>query len=539
MDKNLFKNIEDLLGLQNNLKYQSAKRKYTNEGTSKKQKEKAKEKMFSIIIKKYSTNEMLKTYLSDADKAEIKVTIENYDNIDKLTDSCFYTLLYIINDKGQKAKMNYTYDFLILPALKETASNLEYTTVNNILKGINITTDMEIKKAKIITALEELFLETKTAIAKKDKANYKSNETQQKIEQTRNMLLGITLLLNSDENNFEIAKKVDEFLSSNIDLIRKVETKNMNEEANKSNTSGQNTSKIDEQKGQNTSLMVKKPQTYALQKVPVSATTTEPITKRNIIPFIVAGAMVVGIAVGAYFLGKTSNNKDNSNIPNNNTGVTDIIDNDTIQSEIEKDADVILANWSKLQTPYSREEIVELIKCLRGLESSISIEQADEMLLEMLNIAIYPAVNNAILKEQYYETTELDFSSLLSDNQRGIKAVENMENYLNGCLTDQENITEYATDAFEDQAFIIGEKNTIDGLSIQENTITDPGVRLVWSRLAIGTNAIAGTLGEDFSVEINGKIYTQNDINNTNVLENIAIDAKNDMGVASKSINMN
>lgn len=206
------------------------------------------------------------------------------------------------------------------------------------------------------------------------------------------------------------------------------------------------------------------------------------------------------------------------------------------EASIDSAAASVYSNWSQFTSSYTKDNIKELIKCLNGIESSMSIDTADDILLDMLNFAITPGINNAIIGSQKYQTHALDFSALFLDGAGGVQAVIDMERYLNGSLTDAANLLTYAQDAFIDEAILIGENGSVGGMNLASGT---PAARLVWSRLAIGVNGVAGTLGDSLVVEINGRIYTQDDLNNASVLEEIATSAKRDLGNSSKTMDLN
>lgn len=171
------------------------------------------------------------------------------------------------------------------------------------------------------------------------------------------------------------------------------------------------------------------------------------------------------------------------------------------------------------------------------MDSTLTIDAADEALLDVLNTAIVPGVNN-VLGDESNETYDLDFASLILGNPEGLVAVEHMEDRLNGCLTDSDNLLGYCEQAFVDEALIVAEDASVDGMSAAADTTTPAGVRIVWSRLTLGVNAFAGTLGDDLNAEVEGKTYSQSDLNDGVAINNIATQAKREMGSVDRSKTM-
>lgn len=284
---------------------------------------------------------------------------------------------------------------------------------------------------------------------------------------------------------------------------------------------------------------------------------------------VVAGTLiVVGLGTGIFFLTKDNKHKDDfTNIENNdneyssdssnatmpkdtNSSVTvpeditsrddredssNILEENTIDEEkIDSCAQKIYSNWKELNTEYSKEDIIEIIKCLNGYPSEITIDMVDGALLDVLNNAIAPGINNLIIGEDVYKTKKLDFSTLLIDDpSKG--AVVAMEKYLNGSLTDSKNVKIYIIKAFEDEAIIAIENETVSSFDL---TTASSGARLLWSRLAIGVNGFAGTLEDDLKVTVGNNIYTQEDLNNSDIFETIARNAKKDLGDNPKEIKL-
>lgn len=211
-----------------------------------------------------------------------------------------------------------------------------------------------------------------------------------------------------------------------------------------------------------------------------------------------------------------------------------IVDDETINNQIELATDMIYENWTAAGATYDKSTIAEMIKCLNGIESTMSIEEADEMLVNMLNIGIIPAVNNAFTGEQTNTTVSIDFANILLPGDSACRGVSKMNKLMNDTFTGSD-ITESVKEGLEMEARILGEVETIDGF---EAMVSSPGARILWARSAIGLNGVAGVLGNDYTFTVNGHVYTMSDINNSNQLESMISRAKQDtMGIEPISLN--
>lgn len=197
------------------------------------------------------------------------------------------------------------------------------------------------------------------------------------------------------------------------------------------------------------------------------------------------------------------------------------ITNNSSQEKITTVTTTVKENWSQHGEDYSQNEIEEVVKSVNGQSSTISLETADEVIIDMLNKAIVPSINN-ILAGENNSTSIINITDLIIGDKPGIEAVKRMEANLNGSITDPANIKKYCESAFLDEAILLCENGTVNGLNVSSGSSTDPILRIIWARLAQGLNVFAGTLGDELYVELDGKVYTQTDINNGPVLAEIA-----------------
>lgn len=267
---------------------------------------------------------------------------------------------------------------------------------------------------------------------------------------------------------------------------------------------------------------------FQLNRTEKGGETKKPINIKKVITIVVAGVALVGVVTAAYFLGKGKDQPENT---------TPKEDQDA-EKNTEETTSIIFDNWSQMTDSYDKATIEEVRKAINGEESSMSQDQADEILNDMVNQAVVPNINK-VINGTDEEVNEINLSSLIQDGTEGKEAVVDMESYLNGMITDEANGQNYARRAFEDQARILGEDETVGGLNVTTDSEVSPSVRYIWARLAIGANTIADVREYGITVEINGNTYTQDEIGDPSRLEEIAGQALKDLGSSEKRINLN
>lgn len=207
-----------------------------------------------------------------------------------------------------------------------------------------------------------------------------------------------------------------------------------------------------------------------------------------------------------------------------------IVAKDENEKKIERAAETIYNDWAKFGSPYDKETIESLVRCLNKLDGGMDIEKADDIILDMVNRAATPGANNALAGDTLYKTGRLNLKDLLIRDQIGSDWVANMQSHLNGANTDLDNLMIYGERAFTDEAILLDKSN---GYSIYD---FDSSVMLLWSRLAIGANGVVGTLGDDLKVDINGTTYTQDDLNDARLYENVIKEAKQEFGLGNRQL---
>lgn len=180
-------------------------------------------------------------------------------------------------------------------------------------------------------------------------------------------------------------------------------------------------------------------------------------------------------------------------------------------------AEQVYSNWSNLGANYSIDDIIEVIKVLNGYDSTISISTADDIILDVIDKAINPAMNN-VLSGTSTPTYEVDIASLLIKNQSGIETVKRMQNNLNSMIKNPYNMDTVAVDTLTCEGVLLG-GNDVSGLSLNQS---NREVIILWSRLAIGANALIG-LG-DYVAYVDDEAYT---VDNSYVFEDVISNAIN------------
>lgn len=259
--------------------------------------------------------------------------------------------------------------------------------------------------------------------------------------------------------------------------------------------------------------------------------------------YIIGGVIVI-IAAGMISLFALSRNSKNVNNDNKTTKPgteqsntpsmpaptkTPTTDDKTVASadtkivkeeDIKSSAAVIYDSWSQITDTYTLNDIENVIRALYGLNSRFTIDEADEIIQNVIEIATVPRVNN-ILMGTPYEVKTVDVASLLLNNKSKLLS---MQQILNVALSESDLETTAAAALKEEVTAY-----KYDGLKD-----LDAASRIIWARIATYLNAIHGTLGEDFYVEYNGKIYSQKDILESSFIEQIVKTAKSE--IAGKTI---
>ena len=183
--------------------------------------------------------------------------------------------------------------------------------------------------------------------------------------------------------------------------------------------------------------------------------------------------------------------------------------------QVEKVAEEVYSTWSQITNVYSVKDIEEIIKVLNGLDSSITIDDADDVIQDILSQAVVPRVNN-ILMDKSYEPKAVNVSGLLLEPSVKVSTMENILNY--AIAFNNLNVTADKALTEEVSAF---EGNELESMSAAS--------RIIWIRLAEAVNAIHGTLGENYCIEINGDYYFHRDYLDSGIYEDEIVKAKQEL----------
>ena len=192
--------------------------------------------------------------------------------------------------------------------------------------------------------------------------------------------------------------------------------------------------------------------------------------------------------------------------------------------KITEIASSLYDNWNEDEQKYTVDDIKQVIYALNGLDSKLSIEEVDDVLIDIINDKTTDAINMGLVKKEYQIDKTVELTDLFLEKKTGYEAVENMEIYLNKVIASSKNSQKLVKDIYKEEIKLAVLGETVDEFNLSDEKIS-PEYKLLWSRLVLGVNGIIGTEG-DMSITVNGKTYTANEINDFDVYNNIAKEAK-------------
>lgn len=202
--------------------------------------------------------------------------------------------------------------------------------------------------------------------------------------------------------------------------------------------------------------------------------------------------------------------------------IVDTTNTEAIEAKATKLAEQ--ANAAGLE--YDRNTLADMIKCINGLDSNMSMNDADDILVELVNAMSVPATNNALFSTSD-SVPVIDLTGIVLDDPAKA-GVDKMAKNMMGVCIDSQNVKTYAKSALEDMATVVAEDGTVDGFNL--NTAT-PQAKLVWARTAIGANAVIGSLNDDYQIStLDGNTYTKLDLTEFAPYDEIANAAKVELG---------
>ncbi len=193
----------------------------------------------------------------------------------------------------------------------------------------------------------------------------------------------------------------------------------------------------------------------------------------------------------------------NGKAPIDDPSISDDING--LKDELSENAELVYSNWTEHGVDIKKEEVVEIIKALNHMDSAITFREAQERVNSVLSAIIQPHFTGEV-----DSIDDIDVASLILGDKAGLTALERMEDYLNGCINGDEELSTYAENAFVAQIAVLG-GSTKDGLTNDDST--DPAIRVLWARTASWVNLYASTLGEDFTVIVDGQSFEQSELN--------------------------
>lgn len=489
----------------------------------------------SLILRNFLADEVVKKYLDENERQTVHDRISTYQSSDTSEENQFFAVLYLIEDHLIIAYERKNME-TIISSLLETAEFVGSTTAkDNLIK----------EKPSIEWAINEIV----TTLRQKAHITY-GKEIPGNIAKRCTIIMGLadniryfidhensTGLYEDTQKFCNIAQNIQKSLNKDKDyalttgeihLLEKIKVgSTMNNERTVKNEDKRNELAKKAQLAKRTEL-AKSSMNSSLQRVPVEGTTEEPIKKVNLKKYIIGGvAVLVAIASAVTIWGVSKTSKKSSyNSDVFNESVTELQN-----------------NWNEFDAEIPEDKVKDLYTLINGgvSESPMSASEMEDILSNVITAAVVPGVNN-ILADEENEIKAINVSSLIAEGTEGLDAVKTMEYYLNCCLqaskdkssNGKELLRSVCSNAFDQEAKIIGEGATIDGLNVKEGTTTNPGVRLVWVRLAHAVNAFAGTLGEEFIIKLGDNYYYQSDLNDGKAFESIAAAAKEEMGLTEK-----
>lgn len=535
----LLNRIENLFGLSDNRKFQNQKGILLSDKANEKKQKKSKKIILEIIKDEIENDELISSKLSKSDKSEIKRDIAvaivggTYDDEDyeALLDSISQKVGVVVADADA---------FDIISDIIYSAQKFGDDATADLLGMVEEDAALSEKKEKISGGLDKLLefinAKFKNICDEKEVSDDIKNEFEDlcsKLSEVNN-----EISLAEPQNLYSLRVDMQEAIKELYDFV-KVQAKGT-KEALKGKMDDLDEKEPEKKKGGVLSLI----------RAPKGGKSDRSLKDLANAGFkiIVAGGIIVGIIFAGTniysFFAKRGDKDIDLEPAKPGQSIESIADSSSepgsiFESSEEELINLISAtasnvydNWVKVGCDYTKDDIVELIRCLNGLESNISIGVADNMIIEMINAATISPVNNIIAGETVQPGYPLVMSELLISDQKGIKALNNMESYINSSISDYENIEKHAEKALKEEIELAIQKETVGGLTLET---CDPAVRLLWARLAIGLNSITGTLGEEFNITVGYDTYSQSDINNSDIFEQIAKDAKAEFGEMAKT----
>lgn len=181
--------------------------------------------------------------------------------------------------------------------------------------------------------------------------------------------------------------------------------------------------------------------------------------------------------------------------PSNNEPVVNNTEQEEL-SDLEVATLKTYENWSNITDKYTVDDVREVVKALNGLESSITIEEADDVLTDVIEMVIFPKFNSMSGIEEFNliglkaQPKVLNLNTLYID-----KEMTRVDNYLNSQVGMMNSVM---------NGLILGEKELdyakasltleLDVLANGKLDNATPIEKILFSRMAVYTNVLAAPL---------------------------------------------
>ena len=461
----------------------------------------------------------LKKYIDKKDLSSLAKDLENASS-DDIKDEDFYDLISRVHEVA--------YETIGKDHINNIKNVLEMT-----IEGMGIDKNKtaklnEISMAKsvdenlgvIANCITEMSLSLSLKTQKNASERYRkgeaiskkpTNEAQRRLDHVTAMSDQIIEMIKSNEIDFEeLEEKITKFADigrkfntmlelgqENRSFMAQVQTpEQTQQQGQEQQTQGQTQQQGQEQQEQQENEKKKKKDNKGKKK------NKKKNKKRKKTALIVGGCVLaLTLATGAGVL--LDKFVLNGKAPIDDPSITDDING--LKNELSENAELVYSNWTEHGVDIKKEEVVEIIKALNHMDSAITFREAQEKVNSVLSAIIQPHFTGEV-----DSIDDIDVASLIFGDKAGLTALERMEDYLNGCINGDEELSTYAENAFVAQVAVLG-GSTKDGLTNDDST--DPAIRVLWARTASWVNLYASTLGEDFTVIVDGQSFEQSELN--------------------------
>ena len=461
----------------------------------------------------------LKKYIDKKDLSSLAKDLENASS-DDIKDEDFYDLISRVHEVAYetigKDHINNIKNVLEMTVEGMGIDKNKTAKLNEISMAKSVDENLGV----IANCITEMSLSLSLKTQKNASERYRkgettskkpTNEAQRRLDHVTAMSDQIIEMIKSNEIDFEeLEEKITKFADigrkfntmlelgqENRSFMAQVQTpEQTQQQGQEQQTQGQTQQQGQEQQEQQENEKKKKKDNKGKKK------NKKKNKKRKKTALIVGGCVLaLTLATGAGVL--LDKFVLNGKAPIDDPSITDDING--LKNELSENAELVYSNWTEHGVDIKKEEVVEIIKALNHMDSAITFREAQERVNSVLSAIIQPHFTGEV-----DSIDDIDVASLILGDKAGLTALERMEDYLNGCINGDEELSTYAENAFVAQVAVLG-GSTKDGLTNDDST--DPAIRVLWARTASWVNLYASTLGEDFTVIVDGQSFEQSELN--------------------------